>query len=46
MTRLADLRMHSKELLANFKAAGIRAIVGDKLKSHEDGDSESFLFKR
>ena len=24
----------------------IRAIVGDKLKNHEDGDSEPFLFKR
>ncbi len=24
----------------------IRAIVGDKLKNHRDGDSERFLFKR
>jgi hypothetical protein len=27
-------------------ASKIRAIVGDKLKGHVDGDTESFLFKR
>ena len=27
-------------------ASAIRAIVGDKLKGHVDGDSESFLSKR
>ena len=27
-------------------ASEIRAIVGDKLKKHKDGDAEQFLFQR
>ena len=27
-------------------ASEIRAIVGDRLKKHRDGDSEQFLFER